>query len=62
MRERNDGIVFMALVNAGRDIFAALPGIWTKSLTEDFLAPKTAWKPVQPSLPMVAISMILPSA
>ena len=32
----------MARVNAARDILAALPGIWTKSLTEEILAPKKA--------------------
>jgi hypothetical protein len=47
---------------AARDILAALPGIWTKSLTEDVLAPKKACIPVQPSRPIVAISMTLPSA
>jgi len=52
----------MARVNAARDIFAALPGIWTKSLTEELLAPRTACTPLQPSLPIVAISMMLPSA
>jgi hypothetical protein len=62
MRLRNDGIVPMARVNAARDIFAALPGIWTRSRTEELLAPKMACTPVQPSLPIVAISMILPSA
>ena len=62
MRARKDGIDPMARENAARDIFAALPGIWTKSLTEDFLAPKTACTPVKPSLPIVAISMTLPSA
>ena len=52
----------MARVNAARDILAAVPGIWTRSRTEDLLAPKTACRPVQPSLPIVAISMTLPSA
>ena len=52
----------MARVNAARDIFAAFPGIWTSSRAEEILAPKTACIPVQPSLPIVAISMILPSA
>ena len=49
----------MARVNAARDIFRALPGIWTKSLTEELLAPKIAWTPLQPSRPIVAISMTL---
>ena len=43
----------MARVNARRDIFAALPGSWTRSRKEDCLAPKTAFTPVQPSLPIV---------
>ena len=51
-----------ALAKAARDILAALPGIWTRSLTEDDLAPKKACIPVQPSRPIVAISMTLPSA
>ena len=51
----------MARVNAARDIFAALPGIWTRSRKEELLAPKTAFTPVKPSLPIVAISMTLPS-
>jgi hypothetical protein len=62
MRLRKDGIDAMARVNAARDIVAALPGIWTRNWAEELLAPKTAWKPVQPSLPIVAISMILSSA
>jgi hypothetical protein len=62
MRLRKDGVDPMARVNAARDIFAALPGIWTRSRTEEILAPKMAWIAVQPSLPIVAISMILPSA
>ena len=37
-----DGIERMARVNAARDIFAALPGIWTRSWTEERLAPKMA--------------------
>src|ERR1700736_5137748 len=41
MRFRKDGIDPMARVNAARDIFAATPGIWTRSRTEDTLAPKT---------------------
>jgi hypothetical protein len=52
----------MARANAARDILLAPPGIWTKSLTEELLAPNIAWKPLQPSLPIVAISMTLPSA
>ena len=60
MSFRNDGIDPMERWNAARDIFAALPGIWTNSRTEELLAPKTACTPVQPSLPMVAISMTLP--
>jgi hypothetical protein len=47
----------MARVNAARDIFAAPPGIWTRSRTEEVLAPKMACTAVQPSLPIVAISM-----
>ncbi len=47
---------------AARDILAALPGIWTKSLTEDVLAPRRACTPLHPSLPIVAISMVLPFA
>jgi hypothetical protein len=62
MRFRKDGIDPIIRVKAARDIFAALPGIWTSSRTEDILAPKMAWNPVQPSLPIVAISMTLPSA
>ena len=62
MRLRKDGIDPMARVNAARDILAALPGIWTRSRTEDLLAPNTACTAVQPSLPIVAISMMLPSA
>ncbi|HEY4931068.1 MAG TPA: hypothetical protein VII23_05815 [Terriglobales bacterium] len=46
----------MARINAARDIFAALPGIWTRSLAEELLAPKTACTPAQPSRPIVAIS------
>jgi hypothetical protein len=61
MRLRKDGIDPMARVNAARDIFAASPGIWTRSRTEEILAPKMACTAVQPSLPIVAISMILPS-
>jgi hypothetical protein len=49
-------------MNAAREIFAALPGIWTKWRPEDLLAPKMACTPAQPSLPIVAISMALPSA
>ena len=52
MRLRKDGIDPMARANAARDILAALPGIWTKSLTEDALAPKKACIPVQPSRPI----------
>jgi hypothetical protein len=61
MRLRKAGIDAMARVNVARDIFAAPPGIWTRSRTEEFLAPKTACTAEQPSLPIVAISMILPS-
>jgi hypothetical protein len=61
MRFRKDGIDSIARAKAARDILAALPGIWTKSLTEEVLAPKMACTVVQPSLPIVAISMILPS-
>src|ERR1051326_2273697 len=59
---RKEGIDSMARANAARDIRAAPPGIWTRSWTEELLAPKTACIPVQPSLPIVAISMMLPSA
>src|SRR5260370_8242289 len=59
MRFRKAGIDAIARVNAARDIFAVLPGIWTRSRTEDVLAPKTAWIAVQPSRPIVAISMML---
>jgi hypothetical protein len=52
-----DGIDPIARMNAARDIFAKLPGIWTKSR----LAPKTACTPLHPSRPIVAISMTLPS-
>jgi hypothetical protein len=62
MRLRKEGIESIARVNAARDILAAVPGICTRSRTEDLLAPKTAWRPVQPSLPIVAISITLPSA
>jgi hypothetical protein len=62
MRCRKDGIDAIARAKATRDILAALPGIWTKSLTEEILAPKKACLPVQPSRPIVAISMTLPSA
>src|ERR1700730_6840366 len=62
MRFRKDGIDSIARAKAARDILAAVPGIWTKSLTEDALAPKKAFMPVQPSLPIVAISLTLPSA
>ena len=37
MRLRKDGIDPMARVNAARDIFAAPPGIWTRSRTEERL-------------------------
>ena len=40
-----------------RDILVAVPGIWTKKRAEEFLAPKTPCTPVQPSRPIVAISM-----
>src|SRR5271169_1800362 len=60
MRFRKDGIDSIARAKAVRDIMAALPGICTKSLTEDVLAPKKACIPVQPSRPIVAISMTLP--
>ena len=42
MRFRKEGIDSIARAKAARDILAALPGIWTKSLTEDVLAPKKA--------------------
>src|SRR5580698_769470 len=62
MTLRKDGIESIARVNAARGIFAALPGIWTRSWTEERLAPKIACTSVKPSLPTVAISMIAPSA
>ena len=62
MTLRKDGIDCMARINTARDIFAALPGIWTRSWTEERLAPKMACTPLQPSLPIVAVSMMLPSA
>jgi len=62
MRFRKDGIDSIARAKAARDILAALPGIWTKSLTEEVVAPKKACIPVQPSRPIVAISITLPSA
>jgi hypothetical protein len=37
MTLRKDGIDCMARVNAARDIFAALPGSWTRSWTEERL-------------------------
>jgi len=49
-------------VNASRDILGASPGIWTRSRTEELSAPTTACTAVQPSLPIVAISMMLPSS
>jgi len=58
VRRWNDGINSMARVNLTREIFAALPGICTKKRDEEVLAPKTACTPAQPSLPMVAISMM----
>src|ERR1700730_17259408 len=61
MRLRKDGIDSIARAKAARDILDALPGIWTKSLTEDVLAPKKACILVQPSRPIVAISIALPS-
>jgi hypothetical protein len=42
MSPRKDGIDFMARLNTARDILAAPPGIWTRSLTDELLAPKTA--------------------
>jgi hypothetical protein len=62
MRFRKDGIDSIARAKAARDIFVALPEIWTRSRTEELLAPKKACIPVQPSRPTVAISMTLPSA
>ena len=58
----NEDVDSMARWNATRGILAALPGIWTRNLTEDALAPKIACRPVQPSRPMVAISMMSPFA
>ena len=37
MRLRKDGIDSIARAKAARDILVALPGIWTKSLTEEVL-------------------------
>ena len=51
----------MARVIAARDIVVALPGIWTKSRADEIWAPKMACTGVQPSLPIVAISIMLPS-
>src|SRR5580700_7464439 len=62
MRFRKGGIDSMARINAARGIFAALPGIWTSNWTEERLAPKAACTPLQPSLPIVAISMTVPFA
>ena len=62
MRVRKAGIDPMARVNAARDILVAPPGIWTRSRTDEVLAPRTACTAVQPSRPIVAISMMLPSA
>jgi hypothetical protein len=42
MRDRKDGMDSMARVNAARDSLDALPGIWTRSRTEELLAPKMA--------------------
>ncbi len=61
MRFRKDGIDPIARVNVARDIFAAHPGSWTRSRIEELSAPKTACTAVQPSLPIVAISITLPS-
>src|ERR1700730_6442792 len=58
MRLRKDGIDSIARVKAGRDIFAAPPGSWTRSRIEELSAPRTACTAVQPSLPIVAISMM----
>ncbi len=44
------GIDSIARAKAVRDILAALPGIWTKSLTEDVLAPKKACMNERPPL------------
>jgi hypothetical protein len=51
MRLRKGGIEFIARAKAARDILAAVPGIWTKNLTEDNLAPKKACMPVHPCNP-----------
>ena len=51
---RNDGIVPMARTKVARGIFCALPEIWTRSLTEERLAPNATCTFVQPSLPIVA--------
>ena len=61
MSLRNDGMALIERWNTACDILAALPGIWTSSWAEVLLAPKAACTPVQPSLPIVAISMTLPS-
>ena len=55
------GSVDLALPGAAADIRAAVPGSCTRKRAEEVLAPNTAWKPVPPSRPMVAISMIPPS-
>jgi hypothetical protein len=57
----------MMVLNSSRDrtrreASSAAPGICTRSLAEENVAPKTAYTPVQPSRPIVAISMMLPSA
>jgi hypothetical protein len=52
IRFRKDGIDSIARAKAARDILAAFPGIWTKSLTEEVLAPKKACIPEQPSRPL----------
>src|SRR5262249_45228925 len=51
----------MDRMNVARDIFIAVPGTCTKKRQDEVLAPKTAFTPVQPSLPIVAISTMLPS-
>src|SRR6476620_3802401 len=44
MRFRKDGIDPIARVRSAREIFAALPGIWTRKRTEDSRSPKNGLK------------------
>jgi len=56
-----DGGLRVLRTQAPGYILAAEPGTCTSKRAEEALAPKTAWNPVAPSRPMVAISMMLPS-